>query len=400
MSPPPATVSQRWRYLLLNVLVFGLCYPSANLLAHRAGITRHAALPFEAAIPFLPWMIIPYMSSGLFFCLVFLVAGSQNQLRILAQRTLLATVLASLVFIMYPLQYSWGRPAIAPGWLASLYASLDIMDKPYNQLPSLHVAYCLLFWQSLRLRLRPGPARILLATWLLLTAVSTVFTYQHHVLDVFGGIALALFCMWAVELRVSEAQVAFYYLMMAGIVLAVGVCGLHSWLAFYLACSLSLVALAYLRHDSHFLHKCKGRHPWWIWLLYAPYLSGYQLTWLAVVWRERRKPAIVKLTPQLWVGRRLSNTEALQLPPDCTIIDLANELNETPALRRHNSRHYRHFPLLDLRTPPADTVQAVLQCLNTEISAGKTVYLHCAMGYSRCILLAKLFMSQGNLSKQ
>jgi len=101
---------------------------------------------------------------------------------------------------------------------------------------------------------------------------------------------------------------------------------------------------------------------------------------------------IIKLTEQLLVGRRLSAREARQLPPDCSIIDLANELSETPALRKHD---YWHYPLLDLTTPTSVAMNEILQRLREEIAAGKTVYLHCAMGYSRCILLAKLYMSQG-----
>ena len=407
MPSLPATVPQRLRHLLLNVLAFALCYPSANLLARQAASVRHLALPWETAIPFLPWMILPYMSSGLWFCLVFFMVRSQNQLRILSQRLLLATVLASLVFVFFPLQFSWPRPAMQAGAWSALYDVLAWMDQPYNQLPSLHVAYCILFWQTLRLQLPPhGVGRILLAGALSLTAISTLFTYQHHLLDVAGGILLALFCMRTIVIDAKEAQVSFYYLMLAGILLVLGQPGIAdiaglphwlSWLAIYLVCSLLLVALAYWRRDRYFLRKTAGRHPWWIWLLYAPYLSGYRLTWLAVVWRERRKPVVLRLTPQLWVGRRLGRHETSHLPAGCSIIDLANELSETASLRQLS---YWHCPLQDLVAPPPEAIQAILQHLRQEIADGKIVYLHCAMGYSRCILLAKLFMSQANPPKQ
>lgn len=390
-------MQHRMRHLLLNALAFAMCYLSANQLAWRQGVVRHIALPFEAAIPFLPWMIIPYLSSGVFFCLVFFMAGSQNQVRIFSQRMLLATVLASLVFVIFPLQFSWHRPAIHHQLLAFLYEMLGLMDKPYNQLPSLHVAFCILFWHTLRLQLPPGTGRIFLAGWLALMAASTLFTYQHHVLDIVGGIALALFCMQAVARKIKEPQVAFYYLMLAGITLVAGVFFLHSWLALYVMGCLLLVSLAYWRRDANFMHKTGGRHPWWIWVLYAPYLIGYQLTWLAVMWRERRKPVMLRLTEQLWVGRRLNAAEAMQLPADCCIIDLGNELSETPLLRTHS---YWHYPLLDLLTPPPDAVAAILQRMREEITAGNTVYLHCAMGYSRGILLAKLYMSQGTILQQ
>ncbi|MFZ6743904.1 phosphatase PAP2 family protein [Undibacterium sp. JH2W] len=396
MPSTPATVQHRLRHLLLNSLTFALCYLTANALAQHLGVSRHAVLPFEAGIPFLQWMILPYLSSGLFFCLAFFMVSSQDQLRLLSQRLLLATIIAAFIFVLYPLQFSWPRPAISSAWCAYLYDYLALMDKPYNQLPSLHVAYCVLFWTALRRHVRSTPLRIALAAWLLLTAISTLFTYQHHLLDVLAGLLLGWLCMLLVTPKKTEPQVAFYYLILASLLLITGVLARHNLFALYIACSLLLVSLAYYRRDRYFLHKKKGQHPWWIWLLYAPYLIGYQLTWYAVAWRERRKPVIIKLTEQLLVGRRLSAKEAAQLPSDCSIIDLANELSETPALRSHA---YWHYPLLDLTTPTSVAMNEILQRLRAEIADGKTVYLHCAMGYSRCILLAKLYMSQGVLSK-
>jgi len=396
MSYSPATVQHRLRHWLLNALTFGLCYFTANMLAQEQGVVRHAALAFEAGVPFLQWMIVPYLSSGLFFCLTFFLVSTQDQLRLLSQRLLLATIIAAFIFVLYPLQFSWPRPAISSPWCAYLYDFLAQMDKPYNQLPSLHVAYCLLFWSALRQHVRSVALHIALTAWLLLTAVSTLFTYQHHLLDVLGGGLLGLFCLVFITPKRTEPHVAFYYLIFASMFFIIGVIAARSWLALYLACSLLLVSLAYYRNDAHFLHKNKGQYPWWIWLLYAPYLLGYQLTWLAVVWRERHKPVIIKLTEQLWVGRRLSSREAKQLPQDCSIIDLANELSETATLRKHA---YKHFPLLDLLKPGKPVSNEILRYMRQEIDSGKTVYLHCAMGYSRCILLAKLYMSQGTNSK-
>lgn len=396
MPSTPATVQHRLRHWLLNALTFALCYLTANALAQQQGIVRHAALAFEADIPFFQWMILPYLSSGLFFCLAFFLVKSRDELRVLSQRLLLATVVAAFIFVLYPLQFSWPRPAVTSASCAYLYDYLALMDKPYNQLPSLHVAYCVLFWYGLREHISSAPLRMALAIWLALTAVSTLFTYQHHVLDVIAGALLAWLCMALIKPKKTEPQVAFYYLIFASLFLIIGVIALHSLLALYIACSLLLVSLAYYRRDRHFLHKEKGGYPWWIWLLYAPYLIAYQMTWHAVTWRERRKPVIIRLTEQLWVGRRLSNAEAAQLPPACSIIDLANELSESPVLRTPANRH---VPLLDLLTPPSEAVSEILQYLHEEIAAGKTVYLHCAMGYSRCILLAKLYMSQGTQSK-
>lgn len=380
----------RWRHLLLNAGVFGVCYQLGNALAQaRAGVPS-VAFAFESQMPFLPWMIIPYLSSGLLFVLSFSLVRDPNRLRILSQRVLLATVLASLVFFLYPLQFSGARPVVDnPVW-AFLFELLSTVDRPYNQLPSLHVAFCIIFWQSLQERASTPWARALLAGWLLLTALATLTTYQHHVLDVVGGALLGLLCLKAIGGDRTQPKVGFYYAVGALLVYLIGVLALqtHGW--YYLVVSLLLVAIAYGRQDRKFLNKRQGRFSFLTWLLYAPYLIGYWFTWRAVAWRERRHPVIHRLTDNLWIGRRLSNKEAMQLPPDCTVVDLSNELSATPALLGHR---YLHFPLLDLLTPEPYIRKKIIKAIAEEHRASRHVYLHCSMGYSRSRLLAADYLN-------
>lgn len=385
------TWQMRGRHFIINFLVFALCYPLANLLAERSDITRNVALPFESALPFVPWMIIPYLSSGIFFAASFAWVRTADDLRVLSQRLLLATVVATLAFAIYPLQFSMARPAVGNPLFAALFEFLSAVDRPYNQLPSLHVAFCFIFWRALQRSVVPALARILLTAWLALVAIATVFTYQHQFLDVVAGLMLGLAATLLVRRGRTQANVALYYLLAAGITLLVGVLALRSMLAMYLAVSLLLVSLAYARPDRCFLHKRQGRYPLWIWLLYAPYLLGYRLTWSCVRWRERRRPPFIEISERLWIGRRLTAAEAEQLPSQPVVIDLANELSETPALR---SGDYHYFPLLDLRLPDAAMTDEIVGLLLRKIGEGRTVYLHCAMGYSRCTLIAKHYMEK------
>ncbi|GGC98244.1 hypothetical protein GCM10011396_52240 [Undibacterium terreum] len=368
------------------MLLFNLCYLLANSLAQQQHIIRDIALPFERNTPFIEWMVIPYLSSGIFFVWSFLQVESREQLRVLSQRLLLATVCASLIFFLYPLRFSLERPALTSSLFAPLFHFLSLIDKPYNQLPSLHVAYCLIFWQSLHPTLKRQASKIILAGCLFLVAASTLFTYQHHLLDLVGGLALAAAAIRLIPAGHSQVKVGFYYTMAAAVVFMAGVLVLHSWLAGYLCISMLLVALAYQRRDRFFLPKRNGKHTWLAWLMYAPYLSGYWLTWLAVRFRERHRPAFIQFSNHLWIGRRLSEDEAGHLPPESSIIDLSCELGETAALR---SRIYLYFPLLDLVTPEPAVMEEIAAAIRQEIAAGHSVYLHCAMGYSRCILLAK-----------
>lgn len=87
--PAPATRPQRGLHFLVNLGLFSLCYPLANLAAQRAHASRHVALAFA-------WV------------------RSADDLRVLSRRMLLASVAASLVFLLYPLQFSVARPAVGP----------------------------------------------------------------------------------------------------------------------------------------------------------------------------------------------------------------------------------------------------------------------------------------------
>ncbi|RLM49971.1 hypothetical protein DVK02_17545, partial [Halobellus sp. Atlit-31R] len=169
--------------------------------------------------------------------------------------------------------------------------------------------------------------RLALSGWLLLVAASTVFTWQHHLLDVGGGLLLGLLVARVVRPGTTRRHtVSFYYAIAACLLVVAGVAAVASWVAAYAAACLLLVAVAYGARHADFLRKRAGRHPFRSWLLFWPYLAGYRLTWMLVRWRERRRPAFTQQAPGLWIGRRLSRAEALRLPPGCDVIDLCCEL--------------------------------------------------------------------------
>jgi hypothetical protein len=374
--------------LALNWLVFSICYPLANQLAQQAQVRRSLALPFDAAIPFLPWMIVPYASSGLLFTLVFFVVRTPEQLRVVSRRLLLATVVAALIFVLVPARFSLARPIPEDALPAAMFGLLDLVDQPFNQLPSLHVTYCVILWLALR-PLDAGIAvRATLALWLLLVGSSALLTWQHHLADVGAGLMLAAACRLVVRPDATTRHtVSFYYTIAAGVLLLVGVCALRSWILGYAAASLLLVALAYRFRQADFLLKRAGRHPLLAWLLYWPYLTGYRLTWALVLLRERRRPAFSREATNLWIGRRLTESEARDLPANCHVIDLCSELSETASLR---GRRYCYLPLLDLQAPRPAQLRRVLSAIDGPQQAGEPVYVHCAMGYSRCRLIARL----------
>lgn len=177
-----------WGMVIFSA-VFALVYKFSLWYAAQLGEVPSFVFGFERDIPFLPWTIIPYLSSGVFFCVVFLLIKSPETLRVFLKRVLLMTVLAGIGFILMPLQFSQPKPEVSHTILGALFWLLDGVDDPYNQSPSLHVAFAFAFWTVFR-ELK-SPWRHIAAVWLMMVALSTLTTYQHHLIDVFTGSILA-----------------------------------------------------------------------------------------------------------------------------------------------------------------------------------------------------------------
>lgn len=177
-----------WALVIFSV-VFAVVYQFCLWYASSLGNVSSFVFSFEKNIPFIPWTIIPYLSSGAFFCVVFFLIKSKDALSVFLKRVLLITVLAGIGFVLMPLQYSYAKPEIDNSVFHFLFWFLDGVDDPYNQSPSLHVAFAFAFWTVFRELQTKW--KILSAVWLSFVALSTLTTYQHHLIDVFTGSILA-----------------------------------------------------------------------------------------------------------------------------------------------------------------------------------------------------------------
>lgn len=389
-SPPGLRSRVAW--IVAAGLLFELLYTTCALQAARHGVVATLATPWDAHVPFVPWMLVPYMSSVPVLVAAFLVVPTRAALRALGQRLVLATVVATLAFAAWPHRVAWTRPAVdGPAWLAALAQGLGQVDGPYNQWPSLHVAYAVLvapaFLQALdawRSRAMARIARVAVLAWLALMVAATVLTWQHHLADVAGGLALAALAAAIAPRRSARGHVALAYAALATGSLVLAIAWAPAWpavaLAAWAAACCASVARAYARDDERFLGKRDGGFPPASWLLHGPYLMGYMATWRLVRWRERRRPAITPVADGLWVGRRLAAEDLACLPPEAVVIDLAAELPQLDALRQ---REGEAFSQLDLVTPRADQRHAVVEAIERWHARGRPVVVHCAMGYRR-----------------
>jgi len=383
MHPPHVdtapTPDRRLALLAVNGVLFQALYGACNAAAARAGVTRAIATPWDAAVPFWPWMLLPYMTSVPLLVAAFLLAPTGQSLRALSQRVLLATVLATFVFALWPLRMTTVDALPSAPLLAVLWRVLQGVDQPFNQWPSLHVAYCVVLWPALRDAVRGGVARAAIAAWLALVVASTVLAHRHFLPDVAGGLALGALCRLVVPARRGTPAVALHYLVATLAALVLGLTVLPFAPCAWLAAGLAGVALAYARGDVDFLHKRRGGFPAWAWALYLPYLVGYRVTWLAACRRGRARPPLEALGDGLWIGRRLADAEVALLPPDCAVIDLAAELPVTAALRGRT----RSFGLLDIVPPGPARLASILDAMDALHATGRPIYVHCAMGIRR-----------------
>lgn len=204
------------RFLIIFSVVFAIVYKFSLWYASSVTHTASFSFSFEKYIPFLPWTIIPYLSSGVFFCIVFFIIPTKEKLSIFFKRVILMTVLAGIAFVAFPMHYSFAKPTIENPLLNSLFWLLNGIDDPYNQSPSLHIAYAFAFWTVFR-DLK-GKWKILSGFWLVMVGLSTLTTFQHHLIDIFAGSILAHLVYIIVPAQPKSAMhrnfhVANYYIL-------------------------------------------------------------------------------------------------------------------------------------------------------------------------------------------
>ena len=175
-------------------ILFLVVYSGCNwITARRPGVGTFY-FEWERGIPFVPFMILPYMSIDLFFVAAPFLCRTERELRTFSQRVICAIVVAGVCFLLFPLRFAFPRPH-ADGWLGAIFDWFRGMDSPHNLLPSLHAALMLILL-DVYFRHSRGLIRIAIIAWFSLIAVSPVLTYQHHVVDIAGGFVLAACCFW------------------------------------------------------------------------------------------------------------------------------------------------------------------------------------------------------------
>ena len=99
------------------------------------------------------------------------------------------TIIATVFFLLFPLTNAWVRPDV-DNWAFRL---ADALNLAHNEFPSLHVAFAVSAAWAYR--------RFAWKLWAFAVAVSAWLMWEHHLLDIVAGVALAVIVM-----RVTERE--------------------------------------------------------------------------------------------------------------------------------------------------------------------------------------------------
>jgi protein-tyrosine phosphatase len=236
--------------------------------------------------------------------------------------------------------------------------------------------------------------------WFSIIGFSTVFTYQHHVVDALGGFVLAAFCYYLLREQASQAipaanrSVGLLYALGAALLLGLAIWARSwAWLLLWPALAMATAATAYMGVGAAIYRKENGRLPLSAKLILLPVLLGH---WLSFLHYRRQCNAWDEAAPNVLIGRLLSAKEAAEAVK-CgvsAVLDLTAESSENKVFK---SLHYLNIPILDLTAPSLNQLKAGVDFINAHRGQGK-VYIHCKVGYSRSVAMVAAWMMRQSLA--
>ncbi|MBL8472581.1 MAG: dual specificity protein phosphatase family protein [Rhodocyclaceae bacterium] len=369
----------------LGPFFFG-SYGFANWVAAGRADVGVIAFEWERHIPFLAWTIVPYWSIDFFYSLSLFLCRDRGELDSHARRLFTVQVMSVACFLAFPLRFSFDRPDAGGGLFGWMFDALMGFDKPFNQMPSLHISLLLILWDVYRRRLH-GAWRLLLHAWSMLIGLSVLTTWQHHFIDIPTGAAAGALCMWLwpgqggsplacarLSRDARRRQLALRYLVGALLfgLAAVALRGTALWLL-WPALALVGVALNYAVAGAAGFQKHDGRLSAATSVLLAPYLLG---AWCNARLWTRHDAAAVCVADNVWLGR-LPGARELRRSNFCGVVDMCCELP-----LQYRPRAYAYAGTLDLVAPELATLRTAAAAIE-RLRADGPVLACCALGYSR-----------------
>jgi protein-tyrosine phosphatase len=376
-KPEPHPWFRELAWLAFLAPFFFVSYGFANGVTSLRGDVRAIVFGWERWIPFVPWTIVPYWSTDLLYAASLFVCLTRRELNAHARRLIAAQLISVSCFLLFPLRFTFQRPA-TQGLFGAMVDALGSFDKPFNQAPSLHVSLTVIMWYRFSAHLRGLPLWLMRA-WLAMAALSTLTTYQHHFIDLPTGFLVGLVLTRRTGLQTCSSLYLLASLFLTAAALWFGGPFL---LLLWPATSLLIVSAAYFTARPGIFTKRRGAlHPAMTALL-APYLAA---AWLNSRLWTRHQPPAQEIAAGVWIGRipKQGELEAIGI---ASIVDLTAELPFSPG-----SVSYCNVPMLDLAVPTVRQLDAAVDAIE-RFTAQRPTLVCCALGYSRSAVAIAAWM--------
>lgn len=168
-----------------------LVYGSTNWISSQRSDLYALYFPWELNIPLVPEMIFIYLSVYIIPLLHLFVVSQEEMAE--GSRTIVWSIwLSGILFLLIPTKigFPWPPPTEAYPFFFGLVKTVDL---PHNLFPSLHITLAYLLSRMLVRRERPL-FNAFCFLWFLSVCFSIILVYQHHLVDILGGLCVGQFC--------------------------------------------------------------------------------------------------------------------------------------------------------------------------------------------------------------
>lgn len=182
----------QWSYPGAALIWFGAHFSLNEMRARRPHASRSTSSPLDARIPFVPSMAAVYFSGLLFGNAAYVVALCRPEMATsIMIGYLLQFFVSLLTYGFFPCHAERREDPVARTPSGRALRRFQLLSKPFNAFPSMHVSYCLFsgLWVLLAVS-ASSLAMALVIAWIAAVIASTLVTKQHSVIDVTGGLII------------------------------------------------------------------------------------------------------------------------------------------------------------------------------------------------------------------
>ena len=189
---------------LAQMLWFGFIYGGADYLTAQRSLRIRVHFAAELKLPFVPAMVVIYMSIYLLFLGAPFILRTRQQLRALVVTLATVTLCGGICFLLLPAEIAFLPPRELGRW-AELFHFADWLNLDYNLVPSSHVTLSVVY-VAVFANLAGATGKIVLWSWAITVGASTLLTHQHHLLDVLTGFLLGMVATKLVYHRMAPSS--------------------------------------------------------------------------------------------------------------------------------------------------------------------------------------------------